>query len=108
MKYLGYDEVNGIECEVWEWNVDGSTYKFWAADLTIPVASAKVYSPNPDDSLWMYSFYDFIAGSPPMDSLENIDGVVCPQATRGSGTDQQVALPQSYMEMMLGTRGMHK
>ena len=104
MKYVGYDEVNGIECEVWEWNVDGATFKFWAENLTVPVASAKVYSPNPGDSTWMYYFYDFIAGSPSMDSLENIEGVVCPQATR-NGMHQQVALPQTYMEMMIKGNG---
>ena len=102
MKYLGYDEVNGVECEAWEWDVDGATFKFWASNLTIPVASAKVFSPDPNDSLWMYYYYNFIAGSPPLDSLENIDGVVCPDATK-SRVDQSPVLPQTYTEMMLTT-----
>ena len=52
VKYMGYDDLNGVECERWEYLVEDDTYAFWAiSEGNIPVASGKIYSPNPGTTL---------------------------------------------------------
>ena len=108
MKYLGEDDVNGITCNVWEYEVDEETYKFWAQGTNIPVASAKVYSPDPEASLWTMYFTEFVPAPPPLESFDNIDGVICPEAGRFSsvtnvlrtGSRTVDSRPLSFMEML--------
>lgn len=113
-KYTGAVDINGVECEGWEFVENEDTYALYVYNLTTPIALSKVAGNSATSGLFTIYFSAFVPGSPPMEAYDCIEGVVCPKASRVGNQGEDNHVPTvgidsmtSLMQMMDTAQAAH-